>query len=167
MVEYQSNLKSLKNMLGISEISMWSCDHLAPYITRIVKYLNLDLIKECGTEGKILDYIHELERVWDLGADKIVHEETEEWAEVVMGEKFLEELEPYSPDRFVFCWTGIVSGILEKMWLIYQDLLNPIKDNKICPCQSGESQKEWEYYRSSDSGDSRLSGGCLCPGYRK
>jgi hypothetical protein len=193
-IEYQSNLKSIENILGISEVSMWSCKHLAPYITRIIRYLNLDLIGELGTDGKILDYIHELERVWEDGADKIVHEETETWAREVLGNEFVDLIETnlegensvetrvYNSDRFVFCWSNILSTLLEQLHSKYWNILHPVNNGECsCCCSKGEDQKYWEEQYSSgvfaedEETEPRVgkgtvnndTGSCLCSGYIK
>lgn len=178
--EYQSNLKSLENILGVSDISMWSCKHLAPYITRIIKYINLDLISEYGTDGEILDYIHEVERVWGEGAENIVHEKTEAWAKEVLGEELVED---YLSDRFVFCWSGIIGSLLERLRIQYWNILRPVDSGACsCCCRKGETQKDWEESYSSgvfpedeetmplisNSTNNRTDGKrCLCDGYIK
>lgn len=161
MEEYQINLSSLKRIFGVPEISMWTCEHLAPYYTRTIKYVLTNLVSKYGTDGEILDYIKELERVWDYGADKIVHEKTTELANEVLDNDFIAS--EYDEPRFVFCWTGLLAGLLERLRIQYWDLLHPKKSNECpCCCAPGENQKTWENYKS----DVLDSGGCLCRGRR-
>lgn len=55
----------------------------------------------------------------------------------------------YEQDRFVFCWTNVMSCLQTRLKIQYASLLEePVSTDCYCCCGTGESWKDWESYSS-------------------
>lgn len=147
-VDFKTVYNNLCAELGVSCINYWSCQHLAPYITYILKYLNKKIVTLDSKE--ILDKLEIIFQTFDHGADLIVHEKVLDLAgEVGVLDQGADDVVKYNQDRFVFCWSNILSSLIERLKPQYYDLLNPAEPNTCpCSCTQGETYKDWEAYTS-------------------
>ena len=149
-VEFKTAYKSIRNSLGLSEIDYISRTELAPYITKIFKYLNEELIM-LGDKATLKEKIEKVMEILEKGANNIVDLKIEE-LEVSLDvlDKSPDDEVKYSKDRFIFSWTNIMSTLCQRLRLQYYDLLKPKLSDGECPCccGKGQTQKDWENWKS-------------------
>lgn len=153
---YSSVLKSLKSILGIAQIDFILRCELAPYITKILQYINSRLIL-LGEDVDIKTCINEVFEIYDVGSDKIVTGATKELAFEIgidTNEDVCPSNEeiPYNQDRFVFSWTNILTALVVRLKFQYSSLLvQPIDTD--CPCDEcgnskGQTVADFESWKS-------------------
>lgn len=152
--DYSISLSSLKKSLGIEKVDYEVRPELAPYLVYIVKHLN-NLLIDAGESAGIVDKLRVIFDEHERGADMIVGlkgmklakeigiETDNTWGSV--NDFFV----PYEEDRFVFCWSNVMSSLITRLRLQYASLLvEPITQGCGCCCGKGETQKDWEKYTS-------------------
>lgn len=164
-VEFKTSYRSFRNSLGLSEVDYRTRLELAPYITRIFQFLNKEMIL-LGDKATIKDKLERIFKIFEEGSDKIVDEKALELAkELELTDKTVDDEVKYNQDRFVFCWTNIMSTLCERLRLQYFDILHPRPSDGECPCHcgKGQTQKDWENWTSGiwpeDEEASRYVGG--------
>lgn len=187
-VEFKTAYRSFRNSLGLSEVDYRSRLELAPYITRIFQFLNKEMVL-LGDKATIKDKLEKIFKIFEEGSDKIVDEKALDMAkDLELTDKTVNDEVKYVQDRFVFCWTNIMSTLCERLRIQYFDLLHPRPSDGECPCHcgKGQTQKDWEKWTSGiwpeDEEANRYAGGlsgqaswrpsantseCLCNGRRK
>lgn len=143
-LDYLWSIEALDNILGVRTIDFYTGrDVLFPYISKIVRYLIDNIYLELGNSGTIEDKLTLVEEIFEKGADYICSEKAKDLAEEVLGKLS----ENYDQDRFVFCWSNVMSTILMRL-----KLQNPVKENKNrecgCCCGKGDSWETWEDFTS-------------------
>ena len=152
-VKYKSSLTSLKTFLGgIGNLDIYIRPELAPYITHIISYLNTQLtLMDEGTDLK--GYIQEIMDIFSYGADMIVIGDALGLAIEVgidTGTEWNEDDElPYCQDRFVFCWSNIMTYLTTLLKLLYAGLFAQETEDCLCECGGrrvnvGHDNDEWQ-----------------------
>lgn len=221
-LEYKMSLDDLKRRLGLGVVDFEVRPKLAPYLTRIIQYLDKQIIM-LGDNPTTIDVLNKFFECFDHGADLIVALLAGELAEEVgifIDDAYYGDIEQdwdptegpaldrednaaegpalddgedhtdkwwidYEQDRFIFCWTNVMSCLKTRLMIQYASLLEePTGTGCNCCCGEGEDWKSWETYSSGvypedeeyfDSATSqntsvwstipRHSGNCTC-GYR-
>jgi hypothetical protein len=177
--EYKVALKNLQESLGIDVVDYIIRPELAPYLTRILQYLNKKLIL-LGDSSEISEKLQEVFDTFDYGANLIVNLEAYRLAKEigvtdedddkdphsegsgdtgesdVLDDDIEDEEEvvgegtvPYEQDRFIFCWSNVMSSLVIRLKIQYASLLyEPTQQGCPCCCGKGESWKDWEGYAS-------------------
>ena len=168
-IQYKMALSDIMTRLGISAVDYHVRPELAPYITKILQYLDRRLI-ELGDEADMLEKLQEVFDTFDYGADLIVdlnglslakevgvyNQEDEESVEALDDSDDTlsdstetdepDDFVPYYQDRFIFSWTNVMSCLVTRLKLMYSSLLvEPV--SQLCPCccgSEGETFKDWE-----------------------
>lgn len=145
-VKYKSSLTSLRSFLGINNFDFYIRPELAPYITYIVGYLNSQLVLK-GDNVTLKEYVQEIFDIFSYGADMIVMGDALGLAIEVGIDTSDEEL-PYCQDRFVFCWSNIMTYLYTLLKLMYAGLFAQEKEEGCgcCGCivRNGHDYDEWE-----------------------
>ena len=147
-VEYKQALNYLENSLGITKFNFVLRQELAPYITRILQYINKNLIV-LGDDVSMIDKLQEVFNTFDYGANLIIGLDTEILAnEVGVLEEGEGDIE-YEQDRFVFSWSNTLTSLVERLKLQYASLLYQAPEQGCgCSCANGETWKDFESYSS-------------------
>jgi hypothetical protein len=148
--DYTMALDTLEETLGIGTVDFLVRSELAPYLTKILQYINKNIIKEVGLDAETLDKINVVQDLFDEGADLICTERA-----LILAEKVdvLDESEDdetkYDQDRFVFCWSNVLSSLLTRLKIMYSSLLTEEEDYDCpCCCHKGQTWEDWEDYTS-------------------
>ena len=154
--DYSISLSSLKKLLGIEMVDYEVRPELAPYLVYIIKHLN-NLLVDAGESASTIDKLKVIFDEHERGADLIVGlkginlakeigiETDNTWGSV--NDFFV----PYEEDRFVFCWTDVMSSLITRLKIQYAHLLvDPVIQGCkcTCGCGTGETTKDWEKYTS-------------------
>lgn len=155
--EFKAAQDGVMRQLGIGKVDYLIREELGPYLTKILKYLNTELIK-LGDDAEILEKLNKIFDIFDDGSDKIVTLMGQTLAEeigVIEADEGEEEesddytIVAYEQDRFIFCWTNVMSCLVTRLKLQYASLLyQPVKQGCGCLCPPGETYKDWEAYNS-------------------
>lgn len=142
-IKYKSSLTSIRNILGIGIPDIYMRPELAYYITMIYSYINKRLIM-LGENQELKTYIQEVFDIFLEGADRIVMCDALGLA-VECGIDTSEEVEesdcwtsaPYCQDRFVFCWSNILTTLYIILSNTYASLL--AQEQEDCCCCGGNN----------------------------
>ena len=143
-LDYLWSIEALDNLLGIRTIDFYTGrDVLFPYISRIIRFIVDNIYRDLGNSGSIEEKITLVEQLFEHGADYICSERAKELGDEVLGDTE----ENYDQDRFVFCWSNVMSVILMRL-----RIQNPLKEERNsncgCCCSRGDSWKTWDNYIS-------------------
>ena len=162
-LEYKVALDSLMSRLGIGITDFIVRPELSPYLTRILIYLNQQLVL-LGDDAEMSEKLQKMFDIFDHGAELIIADSARNLAEEIgqldesdeIVENTGEEEEeneyyvPYDQDRFIFSWTNVLSSLITRLKIQYANLLVDEVSTQGCGCccAKGESYKDWESYRS-------------------
>lgn len=156
-VQYKTVLNDLMSRLGLGAVDYHVRPELAPYITKILTYLDKELIL-LGDDAEILEKLNRIFDIFDYGADLIVDLNAETLAIEVGCEGAAGNVEEtddpdyveYYSDRFIFSWTNVLSCLVTRLKLMYSGLLaETVSQGCYCCCGSkGETWKDWEAWSS-------------------
>lgn len=139
-ISYLGNLENIKRVLGIAGINIVVRPETKLYVTKIYQYLWENL----ATIDEHKDRIQKVEDIFSEGSDLICNREADK-----LWESINESSDTIDYEIFTFTWSNILSTILERLRIQYADLyITPIDYD--CPgnCKPGETQGDWENYRS-------------------
>lgn len=171
--DFKIALADLMRRLGIGLTDFTVRTELAPYLTRIIQYLDKKLI-DLGDDADIREKIQVILDAYEWGADMIVSLNGKELAEEIgiiteidndnegeildweedddrildndMGDS---DSIQYYQDRFIFCWTDVTSSLATRLRIQYASLLMETDDGSCyCCCGAAESWRDWEEYSS-------------------
>lgn len=152
--EYNINLSALKEKLNIGIMDHEVRPELAPYLVPIIKHLNFILIDFDNTNN-FSEKLKAIFDEFDRGADIIVKElDADKLAREIGIDTSIPTIESpgiikYSKDRFIFCWSNVMSCLITRLKIQYAHLLvDPIVQGCKCTCGTGETTKDWEKYTS-------------------
>ena len=154
--DYSISLSSLKKLLGIEMVDYEVRPELAPYLVYIIKHLN-NLLVDAGESASTIDKLKVIFDEHERGADLIVGLKGINLAKEIGIEtdntwgSFNDFFVPYEEDRFVFCWTDVMSSLITRLKIQYAHLLvDPVIQGCkcTCGCGTGETTKDWEKYTS-------------------
>ena len=174
--DFKIALADLMRRLGIGLTDFTVRTELAPYLTKIIQYLDRQLL-DLGEDADIREKIQVIFDAYEWGADMIVSLNGKELAEeigiVTGGDEgedgegdIIDENEdrvldnnieddintdevPYYQDRFIFCWTDVTSSLATRLRIQYASLLMDTDDGSCyCCCGAAESWRDWEEYSS-------------------
>ena len=136
-INYSTSLASIRSMLGVGALDFYLRPELSPYVTYILCYLNRKLINLGVVDIKT--YIQEVFDIFDHGADLIIVGAAFDLAIEVgidTGDVWIEGQEvPYMQDRFIFCWSNVLTTITQILRLSYSGLF--AQEEEDCPCKCG------------------------------
>lgn len=163
-LQYKVVLSDLMKRLGLSAVDYHVRPELAPYITKILEFVDKKLVL-LGDDADILEKLNTIFDLFDYGADLIVALNADTLATEVgvydgktdtpnnqdePEENNDDEYITYSKDRFIFSWTNVMSCLVTRLKLMYASLLvEPVSQGCACCCGStGETYKDWEAWSS-------------------
>lgn len=150
-IEYKQALNYLEGSLELSGINFVLRTELAPYMTKIIEYLNKNLIN-LGDDSDITTKIQSIFDTFDYGANKIVGLDALTLAGEVGVTDTGTETDTdvhYKQDLFVFSWTNLLTSLEERLKLQYASLLYQAPSQGCgCSCANGETWKDFENYTS-------------------
>ena len=150
-IEYKQALNFLNNTLEIKNLNYVLRTELAPYMTRIIQYVNKKLIT-AGEDIDLVDKIQLMFDTFDYGANMIVNLDGHGLASEVGVLDTGTETDTdvlYSQDRFIFSWSNFMTSLVERLKTQYASLLYQAPSQGCsCSCANGETWKDFEAYSS-------------------
>ena len=152
-IEYKIAVDQVKSKLGLPTMYHEVRRELAPYLTYILKYLNVRLMS-LGDDAELIELVQEVLDIFSEGSDKIVGLSATELAmdigiDVSEPDFEADILEYYENDRFIFTWTNVLSCLVTQLKMMYPNLFDESEPQGCsCPCPPGETWKDWESYSS-------------------
>lgn len=130
---YQTALRSFESLLGLGAIDWDITCELAPYATQILEYLNRQLIPQDTLKSRVMEVID----MWNEGRDDIVFDRCQNLLykmNIDDGDYYLDDEEiPYRQDRFVLCWTNMMTALIVRLKFQYQQIFQePELDCHLC-----------------------------------
>lgn len=150
-VEYKQALNFLDTTLEIKNLNYVLRTELAPYMTRIIQYVNKKLIT-LGDDAEMTDKLQLVFDTFDYGAELIIGYKADTLAGEVNVLDTGTEVDGdtmYSKDRFIFSWTNFMTSLVERLRTQYASLLYQAPSQGCsCSCANGETWKDFEAYSS-------------------
>lgn len=135
--EYQSTLRSLQGILGMSCFEFWDTTELHPYVEVVLGYLNKELIGR-GPAGEPVKAIKDLCEIIDQGNQVFLEGSLTDFLYVLGIDR--ESWEDWSDALFGVAWANICTSLWESAKCNYAGVLWEL-EHAECGCWCGCSRE--------------------------
>lgn len=158
-VEYKSTLCSLKNLLGLGCIHLYTRDELMPYITRILGKINEWLVLEDKSE--LSENVKLFISYYEDGMDKLIGPDRLE--ELFKDYDYSSDNENFVQEYFINAWTNIYTTIYLELLYNYSYLFTTAAtDCHECCGTIGEDSEGNLVYNTTSGNLSSSHVNCGC-----